>query len=71
LAAAFFALRDVRCSAMCSPDIGLRVLVSPHFSYYFLLRLTPTVFFGPLRVRAFVLVRWPRTGSPRRWRTPR
>src|SRR5512137_2211619 len=26
---------------------------------------------GPLRVRAFVRVRWPRTGSPRRCRTPR
>ena len=31
----------------------------------------PTVFFGPLRVRAFVFVRWPFTGSPRRWRIPR
>src|ERR687888_780469 len=31
----------------------------------------PTVFFGPLRVRAFVFVRWPLTGRPRRWRTPR
>src|SRR4029077_20352532 len=31
----------------------------------------PTVFFGPLRVRAFVFVRCPRTGSPRRWRMPR
>jgi hypothetical protein len=30
-----------------------------------------TVFFGPLRVRAFVRVRWPRTGRPRRWRAPR
>src|SRR5437764_6801598 len=28
-------------------------------------------FFGPLRVRAFVRVRCPRTGSPLRWRTPR
>ena len=26
---------------------------------------------GPLRVRALVRVRWPRTGKPRRWRTPR
>src|SRR5438034_3141235 len=26
---------------------------------------------GPLRVRALVRVRWPRTGNPRRWRTPR
>jgi hypothetical protein len=27
-------------------------------------------FFGPFRVRAFVCVRWPRTGSERRWRMP-
>src|SRR5690606_12730522 len=26
---------------------------------------------GPLRVRALVWVRWPRTGRPRRWRRPR
>src|SRR5262249_44803257 len=26
---------------------------------------------GPLRVRALVRVRWPRTGRPRRWRMPR
>src|SRR5215212_1707298 len=26
---------------------------------------------GPLRLRALVLVRWPRTGRPRRWRSPR
>src|ERR1044071_6408118 len=26
---------------------------------------------GPLRVRALVWVRWPRTGRPRRWRSPR
>ena len=26
---------------------------------------------GPLRVRALVRVRWPRTGSPFLWRTPR
>src|SRR5438034_3860747 len=31
----------------------------------------PTVFFGPLRVRAFVFVRWPFTGRPRRCRMPR
>src|SRR5439155_23919052 len=31
----------------------------------------PTVFFGPLRVRALVFVRWPCTGRPRRWRRPR
>src|SRR5436190_15140385 len=33
--------------------------------------ITPAVFFGPLRVRALVLVRCPRTGSPRRCRRPR
>src|SRR5919106_6223590 len=32
--------------------------------------LPATVFFGPLRVRAFVWVRCPCTGRPRRWRSP-
>src|SRR2546421_7725129 len=32
--------------------------------------LPATVFFRPLRVRALVCVRWPCTGSPRRWRMP-
>src|SRR5690606_17187500 len=32
--------------------------------------LPATVFFGPLRVRALVWVRWPRTGRPRRCRSP-
>ena len=31
----------------------------------------PTVFFGPLRVRALVFVRCPLTGRLRRWRRPR
>ena len=30
-----------------------------------------TVRRGPLRVRALVRVRWPFTGNPRRWRSPR
>src|SRR3954447_23707737 len=40
--------------------------------HYFLTAffLLATVFFGPLRVRALVCVRWPRTGRPLRWRTP-
>src|SRR5499425_2292143 len=38
---------------------------------YFAFFPRPTVFFGPLRVRAFVFVRWPLTGSPRRCRIPR
>src|SRR5262245_8732060 len=33
--------------------------------------LPATVRTGPLRVRALVWVRCPRTGSPRRWRSPR
>src|SRR5699024_8103597 len=32
--------------------------------------LPAMVFFGPLRLRALVLVRWPWTGRPRRWRRP-
>lgn len=41
---------------------------------YFLARLRffpGTVLRGPLRVRALVRVRWPRTGRFRRWRSPR
>src|SRR6476620_8227140 len=38
---------------------------------YFAFLPRPTVFFGPLRVRAFVFVRWPLTGRPRRCRSPR
>src|SRR4030042_6047401 len=53
-----------------------RSLITDHLPAYFFFapRLRPrpaTVFFGPLRVRALVRVRWPRTGSPRRWRLPR
>src|SRR6266496_3751993 len=33
--------------------------------------LTMTPLLRPLRVRAFVCVRWPRTGRPLRWRMPR
>ena len=36
--------------------------------YFFLLAM---VFLGPLRVLALVFVRWPLTGRPLRWRTPR
>src|SRR6478736_1097031 len=40
--------------------------------HYFLTAffLLATVRFGPLRVRALVWVRWPRTGRPLRWRMP-
>src|SRR5579864_4829111 len=36
---------------------------------FFLFAMVPRR--GPLRVRALVWVRWPRVGSPRRWRRPR
>ena len=36
--------------------------------YFF---LPAMVLFGPLRVRALVLLRWPRTGRPFLWRRPR
>ncbi len=41
-------------------------------SYFFATAafLPATVFRLPLRVLEFVLVRWPRTGSPMRWRVP-
>ena len=38
--------------------------------YFPFFRFTPTVFLGPLRVRAFVCVRCPRTGSDRRCLIP-
>src|SRR5512132_3046954 len=42
------------------------------FPYFFfaIFFLPAIAFFGPLRVRAFVCVRWPRTGSDRRCRMP-
>ena len=50
------------------PGAGGHYLVGHCYPFFF---PRPTVFFGPLRVRAFVFVRWPFTGSPRRWRIPR
>ena len=50
-----------------------RIEIRPRFArsmpYFFL--FPATVFRLPLRVRAFVFVRWPLTGRPRRWRMPR
>ena len=44
---------------------------SSSLPYFFVAFFLPaTVFLGPLRVRALVWVRWPRTGSPRRCRMP-
>src|SRR6266536_3232139 len=39
-------------------------------TYFPFFRFTPTVFLGPLRVRALVCVRCPRTGRLLLWRTP-
>src|SRR5215472_4707509 len=47
---------------------GPRGTASPQHSYFF---LPAIAFAGPLRVRALVCVRWPRTGRPRRCRNPR
>ena len=46
----------------------LKVKDSSTYSYFFLLA---TVLRRPFRVLEFVLVRWPRTGKPTRWRIPR
>src|SRR6478736_4575264 len=62
-------LRDV---LLLTPTCLDRSLAFRHASVLrHFLRLTPTVFFGPRRWRALVLVRWPRTGRLRRWRRPR
>src|SRR5262245_19416314 len=57
---------------LCTLFLGLSHVP---FSYYVLavafLRTAIAPRRGPLRVRALVCVRWPRTGSPRRCRNPR
>jgi hypothetical protein len=57
----------------CGP--GLRALIAgwarraaPHLVTFFLPAIGTAL---PLRVRALVWVRWPRTGRPLRWRRPR
>jgi len=57
-------LRARCCAAICCGEGFFAMDYVPFFSDTPALR-------GPLRVRAFVRVRWPRTGSPRRCRTPR
>src|SRR5690606_22009244 len=63
------AVADVLALPLAGPatagGLGLR-----HENYFLAFFLPATVFFGPLRVRAFVWVRWPRTGRPLRWRRP-
>ena len=47
--------------------VALSYVRCAHFVTFF---LPATVFLGPLRVRALVWVRCPRTGRPRRCRSP-
>ena len=56
-------------SFVAAPALAM-IVVLPYFLVSFFLVAT-VARRGPLRVRAFVFVRWPRTGSPRRCRTPR
>src|SRR5262249_43476183 len=55
-----------------APAFGARA-VAMLSSYFFVAFFFPAMapLRGPLRVRALVCVRCPRTGSPRRWRMPR
>src|ERR1700678_890819 len=50
------------------PFAARRARASSVRDYFFLPAIALA---GPLRVRALVCVRWPRTGSPRRCRRPR
>src|SRR5678816_2242234 len=50
-------------------DDSLGLLSSSHYFVTFFLPAIARR--GPFLVRAFVCVRWPRTGRPRRWRPPR
>src|SRR5436305_3244139 len=60
--------RDVLLDAPTCAAPGRRL---PGRGHYFAFFPRPTVLAGPFRVRAFVRVRWPWTGRPRRWRMPR
>src|SRR5207248_9635109 len=54
-------------SRACAGRVQLAVLLLRSWAYFFL----PAIgLAGPLRVRALVLVRWPRTGMSRRCRNP-
>src|SRR3954471_2074793 len=59
--------RDVRDAFRL--DRALCLLTRSHYFVTFFLPAMARR--GPFFVRAFVCVRWPRTGRPRRWRIPR
>ena len=61
----FFSLRRTFLR-LAAPVRVLGVASRTYLAFF----LPAMVFFGPLRVRALVLVRWPRTGRPRRCRMP-
>src|SRR5437588_4338072 len=63
--------RDVLAFAAACADHFLLGHLCALGLYLPFLRRTPTVRFGPRRLRALVRVRWPRTGRPRRCRSPR
>ncbi len=62
----FFSRRRVFCPFL-GPAAAAFLLVASGYLAFF---LPAMVRLGPLRVRALVLVRWPRTGRPRRCRRP-
>src|SRR2546423_664948 len=63
--------RDVLAHATARATPGRLSPGRCHYVFVAAFLPLPTVFFGPLRVRALVFVRWPFTGRPRRWRMPR
>jgi hypothetical protein len=65
----FFLVRGAAaCFDVCF-DACFDMMIIP---YFLVASFLPAIAFaGPLRVRALVCVRWPRTGNPLRWRKPR
>src|SRR5690348_7346187 len=66
----FFSRRRTRVASLpilqtscCPAGAGANSTSADERDYFF---LPAMAFAGPLRVRALVCVRWPRTGSPRR-----
>ena len=57
--------------ANSAPDLTAHGPQRPAYRHLPFFRRTPTVFRGPRLDLALVRVRWPLTGNPRRWRSPR
>ena len=60
---------NCRFSAQLAVRLAIRLAAYFRAATFFLAATAPLR--GPLRVRALVCVRWPRTGRLRRWRMPR